>query len=126
MWSGFDVISHPELAAQFSDSFPCINDIFQAVFFLYTYQAVRRLYFFKHLYMYIAVGFFFIVYIVFKSPVFVQNIPECIICTVIVLTSMMRFHYQHSFLSWSKTSHLYTIIYFLDEVILFYITANIY
>lgn len=33
MWSGFDVISHPEVAAQFSDSFPCINDIFQAVFF---------------------------------------------------------------------------------------------
>lgn len=58
MWSGFDVISHPEVAAQFSDSFPCINDIFQAVFFLYTYQAVRRLCFFKHLYMYIAVGYF--------------------------------------------------------------------
>lgn len=33
MWSGFDVISHPELAAQFSDSFTYINDIFQAVFF---------------------------------------------------------------------------------------------
>lgn len=33
MWSGFDVISHPELAAQFTDSFLYINSIFQAVIF---------------------------------------------------------------------------------------------
>lgn len=79
MWSGFDVFSHPELAAQFSDSFTYINDIFQAVFFFCIHIKVfGDCIFFKHMYMYIAVGFFFIVYNVLKSPVFVQNIPECI------------------------------------------------
>lgn len=59
MWSGFDVISHPELAAQFSDSFTYINDIFQAVFvFCIHIKVFGDCIFFKHLYMYIAVGFF--------------------------------------------------------------------
>lgn len=59
MWSGFDVISHPELAAQFSDSFPYYNDIFKAVnFFVYISSCSETVYFFKHMYMYIAVVFF--------------------------------------------------------------------
>lgn len=47
MWSGFDIISHPELAAQFSDSFPYYNDIFKAViFFVYISSCSETVYFF--------------------------------------------------------------------------------
>lgn len=86
MWSGFDVISLLVLAFEFSDSFfyMLINNVYQAIIYICIHIKLFED-FFRHMYMQ---SFLFIYIVLIRHhAVFVQIIPEYIICPE--LTSIM-------------------------------------
>lgn len=91
MWSGFDVISHQVLAAEYSNSFLYIKNICEAVIYFSILVHIRLLKTeFLYIYTYNS-DLFFLIYIVLKSPVFVKIIPECKICNfhdVVLLSAL--------------------------------------